>query len=95
MAAFDRADFEVVSTLLNASWFGVAQNRPRLIIVGFNRELYPGLKWQPPEIETEEPIPVKALLRSCRHRVLDARPGPEFNQAASQSLVYDAEIKEL
>lgn len=63
LAAFDRAGFEVVSTLLNASWFGVAQNRPRLILVGFNRALYPGLKWQPPEIETTSPIPVKALLR--------------------------------
>lgn len=62
--AFDRAGFEVVSTLLNASWFGVAQNRPRLILVGFNRELYPGLKWEPPAVETEKAIPVKALLRN-------------------------------
>ncbi len=62
-AAFDRAGFEVETALLNASWFGVAQNRPRLILVGFNRTLFPGLKWKPPKIETAEPIPVKALLR--------------------------------
>lgn len=62
--AFDHAGFEVVSTLLNASWFGVAQNRTRLILVGFNRALYPGLKWEPPTIETETPVPVKAFLRN-------------------------------
>lgn len=68
--AFERAGFEVSSALINASWFGVAQNRPRLILVGFNRALYPGLRWLPPETETNEPIPVKALLRNL--------PAPAF-----------------
>ena len=61
--AFEVEGFEVASELVNASWFGVAQNRPRLILVGFNKSLYPGLKWTPPEIETLEPIPAKSLLQ--------------------------------
>ncbi len=62
LGAFHRAGFEVVSKLLNASWFGVAQNRPRLILVGFNRKLYPSLKWEPPEAANVEPVPVKKII---------------------------------
>ena len=63
-AAFEEEGFEVANAIVNASWFGVAQNRPRLILVGFNRSLYPGLSWTPPEIEVAEPVPVKSLLQN-------------------------------
>ena len=62
--AFEGSGFEVTSTVVNASWFGVAQNRPRLILVGYNRSLYPGLEWSRPPIETIKPIPTKSLLRN-------------------------------
>lgn len=68
--AFERAGFAVSSAQMNACWFGVAQNRPRLILVGFNKTLYPGLTWVPPEVETAEAIPVKALLQGL--------PAPTF-----------------
>lgn len=60
--AFHKAGFEVTSQLLNASWFGVPQDRPRLILVGFNRKLYPGLKWQSPEATCDDPVPVRAVI---------------------------------
>ena len=64
LTAFDGEGFEVSGTVVNASWFGVAQNRRRLILVGYNRSLYPGLTWLPPKIETTQPTPIKSLLRS-------------------------------
>jgi len=60
---FDHAGFAVHQVLLNASAFGVAQNRPRLILVGFNKKLYPGLTWQPPAVQTASPKPVKDLIK--------------------------------
>jgi len=63
LKAFHDAGFEVTPHELNASSFGVAQNRPRLILVGFNRKLYPGLKWTPPEAERTTPVTVKAKIR--------------------------------
>jgi DNA (cytosine-5)-methyltransferase 1 len=63
VAAFDEAGFAIARTLLNASSFGVAQNRPRLILVGFNKALFPGLEWQPPEAETPLAKPVKDVIK--------------------------------
>ena len=63
-AAFAGEGFEVSSAVVNASWFGVAQNRRRLILAGINRSLYPGLEWSPPKSEATKPIPVKSLLRN-------------------------------
>lgn len=61
--AFEDKGFRVSCAVVNASWFGVAQNRRRLILVGYNRSLYPGLAWRPPEVETKQPVPIKSLLR--------------------------------
>jgi len=61
--AFRAAGFAVEGKLLNASAFGVAQNRPRLIIVGFNKTLYPGLKVEPPEVETPKATLVKGVIK--------------------------------
>lgn len=70
LKAFDRAGFAVESHILNASSFGVAQNRPRLILVGFNKTLHPGLKWKPPEAAT--PVPKKV------REVIGSLPEPSF-----------------
>lgn len=61
--AFDEAGFSVQKEILNASSFGVAQNRTRLILVGFNKALYPGLKWQPPGATQATPKPVKDVIK--------------------------------
>ncbi|WP_081058136.1 DNA cytosine methyltransferase [Burkholderia cepacia] len=40
--------FEVQEAILNAADYGVPQNRTRLILVGFNRNLCGGASWTPP-----------------------------------------------
>ncbi len=40
---FGQAGFRVFSQTLNASSFGVAQNRPRLFIIGLNNKLFPDI----------------------------------------------------
>lgn len=68
--AFEDAGFNVASSIVNASWFRVPQDRSRLIIVGFNRKLYPNLQWTPPPPAIEEPIPVKDVIKGL--------PAPAF-----------------
>ncbi|MBF0372257.1 MAG: DNA cytosine methyltransferase [Alphaproteobacteria bacterium] len=72
VAAFAEAGFTVASALLNALDFGVAQDRPRLILVGFNEKLFPGLIWVPPEPATPVRKTVKDLIMGL--------PQPQFWQ---------------
>jgi DNA (cytosine-5)-methyltransferase 1 len=46
--AFESAGFEIYEKLLNAQDFGVPQDRPRIIIVGINKQKHPGKVWTPP-----------------------------------------------
>ncbi len=48
---FADAGFEVKDRLLNAADYGVAQERPRILIVGVNKELHPTADFQWPEPE--------------------------------------------
>lgn len=64
--ALEDAGFSVRRELLNASSFGVAQDRPRLILVGFNKNLFPGLDWTPPAATHAVPSTVKSVIGSLR-----------------------------
>lgn len=44
----EEAGFTVAETTLNATTFGVPQNRVRVILVGLNKQLFGGRKWVPP-----------------------------------------------
>lgn len=60
--AFGHAGFRVFSTVLNARDFGVPQNRPRLILVGLNRDLFPSTDWV-------APAPARAAPRTVRETI--------------------------
>jgi DNA (cytosine-5)-methyltransferase 1 len=62
VSAFSKAGFSVQAELLNASSFGVAQDRPRLILVGFNKSLCPGLEWTPPTPTHTFPLTVRSAI---------------------------------
>ena len=61
--------YSVRERVVNAGRFGVPQNRRRIIVIGINRERYPGLVLDPPEGD-KQPMPARA--------VLDGLPEPAF-----------------
>ena len=60
--AFERAGFIVFQGQMNASAFGVPQDRPRLILVGLNRKLYPDAVWTPPEGKPKTLVSVRQAI---------------------------------
>ena len=50
------AGFNIRDTLVNATDFGVPQSRERLLMVGINRDLYKGIRWQLPEKQSVNPV---------------------------------------
>jgi len=68
--AFERAGFNVFQGEMNASAFGVPQDRPRLILVGLNRKLYPKAVWTPPEGDPNALVSVR--------RAIGAFPPPKY-----------------
>lgn len=64
LKAFDEAGFAVTQTLVNARAFGVAQNRPRLLLVGFNRALFGERRWFAPAPDGADETTVRQKLGS-------------------------------
>ena len=48
-----KAGYSVREKVVNAGRFGIPQNRKRIIVIGINRERYPGLVLDPPEGEKQ------------------------------------------
>lgn len=67
---FDEAGFRIYEKLLNAKYYGVPQDRPRIFIVGINRQLYPHIDWVPPKEE--------AKIRTVQDAI-GGLPEPIFN----------------
>lgn len=62
LKAFRRAGFNVFQGHMNASAFGVPQDRPRLILVGLNRKLYPRAVWQAPRGTPDALVSVRQAI---------------------------------
>lgn len=62
LRALEDAGFNVFEQELNAKWFGVAQSRRRVFIVGINKDLYPVLDFQFPQGERSKFVTVKDAI---------------------------------
>lgn len=60
--AFKSAGFNIFEQQLDASMFGVPQRRRRFFIVGINKQLYPGIKFEFPAGDSEIPITVRETI---------------------------------
>lgn len=65
------AGYNIREKIVDAGRFGIPQNRKRIIVIGTNRERYPGLVLDPPG-GNKHPIPVRAALEGL--------PEPAFCQ---------------
>ena len=66
-----KAGYSVREKVVNAGKFGIPQNRKRIIVIGTNRERYPGVELDPPEGD-KQPLPASIAL--------DGLPEPAFFQ---------------
>lgn len=62
LRAFEEAGFKIFELALNASKFGVPQNRRRFFIVGINKQLYPDALFDLLHDDTEHPVTVRDAL---------------------------------
>lgn len=60
--ALDKAGFAVAETVMNASQYGVPQNRQRVILVGLNKKLFPRRQWVPPMPNLGERLTVRDAI---------------------------------
>lgn len=62
MSLFRAAGFEVFKETLDAQHFGVAQYRPRIFVVGINKDKYPGLSFKFPTGNSSAPATVEGTI---------------------------------
>jgi DNA (cytosine-5)-methyltransferase 1 len=72
--------FHVRAEVLNAKAFGVPQDRPRLILVGFSEELYPGLEWTPPK-------PTHRVPRTVRNAIGKLKPAKHWERGLNPAAI--------
>lgn len=60
---FSCAGFKLFEGELDAAHFGVAQNRCRVFIVGFNKRKYPDINFEFPKSETTVPLTIASKLK--------------------------------
>lgn len=61
-AAFSQAGFNISDAVMNANDYSVPQSRERLILVGFNRQVYGDRKWTPPAKIPGKKLTVKSAI---------------------------------
>ena len=62
-----KAGYSVREKVVNAGRFGIPQNRKRIIVIGINRERFPGLVLDPPDGD-KQPTLARDALEVCRSR---------------------------
>jgi DNA (cytosine-5)-methyltransferase 1 len=67
---FANAGFAIIEEQLDAQYYGVPQERPRIFIIGINRDLHPSAKWTTPTPEDWSPTVLDAI---------GGLPDPVFN----------------
>lgn len=67
------AGFAITEKVIDAVHFGVPQYRERLIVVGINRQRFPGVEFSIPEGNLSEHLSIDALLSSLPEPVVNAR----------------------
>jgi DNA (cytosine-5)-methyltransferase 1 len=68
-----QAGFEICEKVIDAVHFGLPQYRQRLIVVGINRERFPGITFDIPEGDVTTPVPIDAVLRGLPEPVTNER----------------------
>ena len=68
---FDDAGFDIFEAQLNAKHYGVPQDRPRVFIIGINKEKHADKEWVPPE--------KKSRLKSVKSAIWGL-PEPVYNE---------------
>ncbi|WP_442770179.1 DNA cytosine methyltransferase [Zoogloea ramigera] len=80
LSELDQAGFAVTESILNATQFGVPQNRVRVILVGLNKELFDGAKWSPPLAMA---VPKKKL--TVRHAIASLPEATYYRRGISKT----------
>jgi len=70
---FSAAGFKLFEGELDAASFLVAQRRPRVFIVGINKQKYPDLKFKFPEPVTDKPLTVEDMIKKLPEPLLFRR----------------------
>ncbi len=68
-----QAGFSIFEKVVDAVHFGVPQNRERLIMVGINKQKFPGLIFNIPEGDVVEPVPIDMVLSGLPEPVVNDR----------------------
>jgi DNA (cytosine-5)-methyltransferase 1 len=68
-----QAGFEIFEKLIDAVHFGLPQYRQRLIVVGVNKNRFPGIRFNIPEGDVAVPVPIDAVLRDLQEPVFNER----------------------
>ncbi len=68
-----QAGFDIYEKVVDAIRFGLPQNRERLIVIGINRQRFPGLVIKIPEGNIAEPLTIDTVLRGLPEPVVNQR----------------------
>ena len=90
-----KAGYSVREKVVNAGSFGIPQNRKRIIVIGTNRERYPGLVLDPPEGDKQPAHARVALEGLPEPAFLPQEPGCSRDPPPPQPRCYGSKVEEV